>query len=676
MSGGLGPLAETVKPALRVVIDNSGNVDIDIPGDVESRFDDNIAETLAQDKLATIATQLLSDIQFDQQSRRQWLDNWSRGLDLLALELKDPRSDAADSTAPLEGMSSIQAPLLLSEVLRAQATARGELLPSTGPVKVRDDAAIEGADRSFLADALEKDLNVYLTTVCPEYYPDTDRMLFYLAFGGCGFKKVYHCPLRKRPVSESVDPPDLIVNATATDLQNAKRITHVIQMRQSVVKRLMQNGTYRDVPLTQPVTELNEAQKKEKEMAGIDVSSSSPDDANRTLYEVCCELDLDEGPDGLPLPYRVTLDKDARQILEIRRHWREGDELYQARQLYVRFPYIDAINIYGIGLLNLLGNTTQALTAAEREVLDSGMFASFPGFLYGDNVSRQDTNEMRIPPGGGRRINTGGRPISESVMKLPYNGPSSVLVQFAQWLTETAKALAGSAEIPVGEGQANVPVGTMLAMVEQATIPVSAVHKRLHAAQAEEFALLRDLLREDPDAFWSHGHSVYQWDKQLFVTAINAFELSPVADPNEPTRTHRLMKAQAIKMLSMQSPELYDVKAVDDYVLRLIGVSNPQIFFRPPMPMPNPAEMMMEQKMKEAQLDAQTRIHLGMIKLSEAKMKARVQLSMLEAKQAESKAKLGFEEKKLGAEMTTEAAKGLGETQAELQAQTASGGDK
>lgn len=628
-------------------------------------FGENLAVTLPADRISEVANTLLQDIQSDVQSRQAWLDTRTQGLSLLGLELEEPRGDIGASTAPLEGMSTVKAPLLLGEVLRAQATARGELLPADGPVKVVNVSTDEGVDVDELAEALEKDLNTYLTRTCTEYYPDTDRMLFYTVFGGSGFKKLFHCPLRKRVVSESVDAADLIVNAGTTDLRNARRITHVVRMRESMVKRMMLVGAYKDVPLGYAFEEPDAAASRKAQIEGVDDRSQQPQDQRRTIYEVCCEWDFGEGPDGMPLPYKITLDKDARLILEIRRNWREGDELYMPRMMYVRYPYVDAMGFYCLGLLHLLGNTSKALTAAWREMLDAGMFACFPGFLYGDSVARQETNEFRIPPGGGMKLQVGNRDIRQVVMPLPYQPPSPVTLQFAQSIMEASRGLAGAAEIQVGEGHQNAPVGTTLAMLEQATKVMSAVHKRLHAAQAEEFRILAELLREDPESLWRSNPRMFTIrDREKFIQALDAVELVPRADPNNPTHTHRLLKAMAVKMLQQQGGPLYDPVAVDSHILRLIGFTDPQELFAktppPPMP-PNPAVMMAQAKMQDTQVRAQQHAQDVQAKLAETKMKAQQDAADRQAKQQIESEKLGVERQKIGAEMTLEALRGHAE---------------
>ncbi|MCB8880116.1 hypothetical protein ACELLULO517_07705 [Acidisoma cellulosilytica] len=690
MSASLGDLvpvidiqgdAGSVKPEVRragglTLVSNDGDVEINIGpeeddgSDSSSDFGENLAETLNHGMLQRVANELLTDIDADDRSRTGWLDTRNEGLSLLGLEIQAPGSSAATGGAPLEGMSKVVSPLLLGEVLKAQATARGELLPSDGPVRVIDESTYGTGERDEIADALEKDMNTYLTRVATEYYPDTDRMLFYTAFGGSGFKKIFNCPLRRRPVSESVDAADLIVNAGATDLANARRVTHRIPMRESMVKRMQLVGAYRDIPLGQANYMASQVQERQAQIEGVDPVSQQPHDQNRTIFETCCELDLGEGPDDMPLPYRVTLDKDSSQILEVRRNWREDDDLYIAKKMYVRYPYIDAIGIYGIGLLHLLGNTSKAMTAATRELLDAGMFACFPGFLYGENASRQTTMDIRVAPGTGVKIETGGGNINEQVMALPYKEPSPVLMQLVQALGSSSKELAGSAELPVGQSQANMPVGTIMAILDQATKPMSAVHKRLHAAQAEEFQMLVDLFREDPEAFWQHGQrGIYEWDKETFIQALDTFELAPVSDPNDPTRTHRLMKAQALKTLAQMNPSGYDMNAIDSHILRMLGFSNPQQFFaKPGPPPPNPALLTLQLKQQELQQKAQIAEQANATKLQETQMRAQEAAADRASEERIEAQHMQTDRMRLGAELATDGIGGLHKT-AEVRAQ-------
>lgn len=613
----------------------------------------NLATLISPGERDRISSVLLEAIQADELTMRDWLDNRSEGIDLLGFKLEKPRSDSG--TGPVPGMSTVRNPALAEAVVRFQSNASAELFPAEGPVKVRDDtppppesAAMDQrrqqpmgapagtpmpATSADLAEALEKGMNYHLTVTDKGYRPDSVRMLFWVGYGGCGFKKVYNDPLRRMPLSRSVDAADIIISNFANDIDDAGRLTHRIMMRQSTLRRMQIAGVYRDIELgSMPVETFTSYDEKKAEVQGFQVRNKRPEDQDHTIYECYCELDIqgfehkdeDGKVTGLNLPYRVTIEKDSREVLEIRRNWKEEDPNCIAKRVFVKYPFIPAFGFHDIGLLHLLGNSTRALTAAWRESLDAGMYASFPGFLYSDLVSRQDSNEFRIAPGSGARIKTGGRPIGDVVMPLPYKDPSTGLMMLTKEIQENAQRLGGTAELQVAEGRQDAPVGTTLAMIEQATKMLAAVHINLHAAQMEEFQLLRDCFREDPEAFWRFDTraSRKQWEIDEFLAALNACDLVPAADPNTPSRMHRIMKAMAIKQLQAASPTLYDATAVDAYVLRIVGVSDPYTLFasvaaqaaaaqQPQGPPPDPA------KMAEIQLKGQQQQNENSARLAE-----------------------------------------------------------
>ncbi len=596
------------------------------------KFDGNLAKRIDEGDLGSIATDLLEGIQRDDDSRREWLDTRALGITLLGSKLEKPRSDTGLSGAPLEGMSTVRHPLLMEASVSFQAQARGNLLPSSGPVKVRNDsppppvappaalpptdnkalpmtpapgpsnAATDIADslagKDILSQALEKDMNHYLTSVATEYVPDTDRMLFLVGLGGDGFKKVFNCPIRRRPVSESVDAEDLIISNHNTDLQNCGRVTHRIFMRKAVLRRMQILGVYLDIEIpTPPVPQKTAVDKKKEEIEGINTSYNRPQDNDHEIYECYCELDLDEfAPKnfkgkGVPLPYRVTIEKESKKILDLRRNWREDDEQCLAKQFFVQFPFIRGLGFYGWGFIHLLGNTTNALTAAWREMLDAGMFNCFPGFLYAKGVGRQNTNQFRVPPGGGVGIDVGAQQrLQDAVMPLPYKEPGPSFTAFITHVEERGSKLAATGDISVGEGKQDAPVGTTLALIEQASKVIDSAHKRLHASQAEEFKLLKERFQEDPEAFWRHNKSpTIQWKKDQFIEALQHNELVPVADPNNPTSLHRIAKAMAIKQLQQGNPALYDAQAVDMRIMRIVDIDPSGLFAaRPAAPPPDP----------------------------------------------------------------------------------------
>ncbi len=574
----------------------------------------NLVDEIDPGELQMIASDLLRGIDDDIESRNDWIEDRAQGLKLLGLKIEIPGLNGGADGAPVEGMSKVRHPLLLEAVLRFQANARSELLPTDGPVKIRNDAVASTLEQDSMATALQKDFNHYLTSIAKEYYPDTDRMLFMLGFGGTSFKKVYFCPLRGRPVSESVDADDLIVNQAATDLSNAKRITHRTFLRPSTVKRLQILGVYRDVDLSTPRDyTVDSVQREKSAQQGISATATNPDDRDREIYECYCELDISgfehkyKGKEtGLEIPYRVTIDVSTREVLSIvRNHDEDEGDLPTARDAFVKYTFVPGMGFYDIGLLHILGNTTNAVTAAWREMLDAGMFANFPGFLMADTGARQNTNIFRVPPGGAALVKTGGMPLNQAIMPLPYKEPGQALMNLVSAMVETGQRVGGTSEVMVGEGRADAPVGTTLAMIEQAKMILNSVHKRLHTAQAEEFALLKRCFREHPESFWVRiKKPSTQWNEQVLIQALDDCDLVPQADPNTASHTQRVMKIMALKQLQQANPGLYDPIAIDMAALRAMGWSNPEQFMAPISAQGKmPPEM--EQKIAELQIKKQ-----------------------------------------------------------------------
>ena len=617
-------------------------------------FDENLAEALNDSELSAVAEKLLLGIEQDIQSRSEWMENVSNGISLLGLQVKNPKGAAASGATPAEGISTVDHPLLLEAVLRFQANARGELLPTDGPVKIRNDG--EGnalADK--LASALEKDMNHFLTKVATEYYPDTDRMLLLLGFCGISFKKGYHDPIKRRPVIASIDAKDLIVSNAARDIDGAGRVTHRIMMGPATMRRMQLLGAYRDIPLPTPGTPAirNPVDTKIDQVQGIAPPTYvEPADQERELYECYCEIEvpgfehrLNGKETGLPLPYKVTIDRDSRKILEVRRNWEKDDPFCMPRNRIIAYIFIPGLGFYGIGLLNVLGNATKAVTAAWRLMIDAGMFANFPGFLYLKSLAKQLTNQFRIPPGGGMPIDTVGNDIRASVMPLPYKDPSAVFIQLIDNIATTAQRVGGTAELQVGEGKQDAPVGTTLALIEQATKLMSAVHKRLHQAQGTEFDMLKSLLMEDPEALWRHNkkskvlklltqqagpqdqaivadeEAAEERHRELFLAALSDVELIPRADPNTSSQTERYLKVVAMRQMAQTNPNI-DLNAVDQRAFQVMGIDDAQSLFKPPPPpgsQPPPPESILAQASQTA---AQARLMDAQTKLQTAQMKA------------------------------------------------------
>ena len=579
----------------------------------------NLAEDIEENESSRIADELIRGISSDLTSREEWIQERAQGIKLLGLKIELPGLQGTPDGAPVEGMSKVRHPLLLEAVLRFQANARSELLPTDGPVKIRDDSTNGSASRDHMADALEKDMNHYLTAVAKEYYPDTDKMLLLLGFGGTAFKKVYYCPLRNRPVSESIDADDLIVNNSATDLDSARRITHRIYMRPSVVKRMQIIGAYRDIELSHAhARELDAVQLEKNAQQGIQQESFTPEDRDREIYECYCELDvkgfehkMDGEITGLEVPYRVTIDVSSKQILSLVRNYDEDTkDLPEARKNFVKYTFVPGFGFYDIGLLHILGNTTNAVTAAWRELLDAGMYANFPGFLYAKTSGRQNSNIFRVPPGGGAQIDTSGLPINQAVMPLPYKEPSAALAGLVETMSQYGQRLGGTSEVAVGEGRQDAPVGTTIALLEQSIKVINSVHKRMHSSQADEFQLLAQCFKENPESFWQRNKKPnIPWDEQQFLAALNDFDMVPQADPNTSSNSQRILKAAALMQMAQTDPTGFNLPAVRKEALTTIGWDNPEQFLAPNAPpQPSPQDQAAQTAAQATMLTAQAKM--------------------------------------------------------------------
>jgi len=356
--------------------------------DGTEKWFDNLVDKIDGIKLSILTNELIEGIKADDQSRQSWLTDTTNGLTIMALKLEMPDTSSSP-TGDGPQLSKVRNPLLADSVFKGWANAEAELLPANGPVKVKSDGR-ETNQEDQDSDIYERAMNRFFTKTATEYYPETSHMLLWgTYFKGSGFKKVYRCPLRRRPVAEKVDAKNLIVSDTSTDLRSCGRITHEIPMRPSVFKRMALAAGYKKEGVTPPNPTPNQVDEKIASIQGTSAIPDRPEDKPYTIWETQCELDLDEfipagsqfKGEGIPLPYLVTIDKDSEVILAIRRDWSEEDEHSTRQRMYVRYPYIPGPGFYGTGMLNLIGNGSMAMTAAWRLALDSGMYASHPSGL-------------------------------------------------------------------------------------------------------------------------------------------------------------------------------------------------------------------------------------------------------------------------------------------------------
>lgn len=625
------------------------------------KFDENLAEALGESYLGTLADELLRAIEEDERSRQDWLEERAEGVKLLALKIEKPSSSGSGSAAGVDNTSRSRNTLLLEACLRFQATASGELLPTDGPVKVENKLSRDTMEGDDLAQLLEDDFNFYLTDTASEYVPDTERMLLWVAAGGSGFKKVYRCPIRRRPVSESVDAANICVSNAATDLANADRVTFTSPMRQSVMKRMQHLGVYRDAALGYPtMPSLNSVDEQKAEITGVTVSNR-PEDIPYTILECYAQIEVegdehieDKKLTGLPRPYKVTIEKDSRTILEIRRNWRQDDEMEKRREVFVKFPFVPGFGFYDIGLFQIAGNPTVAATALLRIMIDSGIYANFPGGLVAKGTNRQNTTDLSPPPGGFAPVDVSSNPdgdIRKAVMPLPYKMFDSALFQLYEEVVSSGQRVAGIPDMAVGEGKQDAPVGTTIALIEQAIKVTDSVHKRLHTAQGREFQLLRDLFREHPEDFWRFNQDRdSNWDKEKLLKALNDYNLVPRADPNTSTHIQRILRAQAVYQMAKADPGNFQIMQVYDYVLRTIGVQNPQSILSvnpggaPPDPKALAAQASAEAaktKAGAAMLDATTKAKTAQADLAQKSQESQndVEIQRMESADAQLRAK-------------------------------------
>lgn len=664
-----------------LVYNDDGSVTVAEPEPKVSKgsknFDANLAEYTDETDLASLASNLLEAIAQDKQSRVEWEETVARGIDLLGLKIEAPSSEVTGGGAIAKAKST----LLLEAVLRYQSNFNAEMLPADGPVKVRDDeveapaqpsldpddigmmghnggpplnegpggmGAISpgaqsgpqppmggvaptpgAASHSDLAQAFEKDFNYFLTVGDPSYYPDTDRMSFSQALVGCAFKKVYRDPIENQPRSRFVMAQHIIVDNGASSLHDAKRITHEIQnMSARTIKQMMLAGVYRDVDLSTPFADMKgPVDTKIAETEGRLPRIQRPEDLDYDIEECYCYLNLKgfEHKKELPLPYRVTLERDSQQVLEIRRDWRKGDKNFKRRRHLVKYSLFPGLGFYDYGYVHLLGNTTRILSAIESMMVDQGMFANFPGGLIDKMAARQETNQFRPGPGGFKPIDTGGRPISQVVMAMPYRDVSTNLMTLAKGIDGDARKLGSIAELPIGEGRADVPVGTVLALLENSKVLISAVHRRNFASQHEEFELLKELFAEDPEALNKIARNPSrQWET---AEEFQDVDLIPMADPNTSSNVERIGRATALVQIAQQTPPgVLNTQEILRRTFKVMGLENIDALFAPP-PAPGsqpPPPHVVDAQAKQAQLaqKAQSDQMDGKIKLQIASMES------------------------------------------------------
>ena len=473
-----------------------GGMEIEIDPDEEDEddFGKNLAEEIDEDSLAKLADELLEDYESDLSARRDWLDTYVDGLDLLGLKLED-RSE------PWEGACNVFHPLMTETLVKFQAETMTETFPAAGPVKTQIIGDLT-EEKEEAAKRVQDDMNYQLTQKMVEYRPEHERMLWGLGLAGNAFKKVYFDPSLNRQVSMYIPAEDLVVPYGASDLESAERVTHVMRKTANELRKLQVAGFYRDVDLGEPSHDLEEVEKKIAEKMGFNATT----DNRFKLLEMHVDLDLegyeDEDKDGektgIALPYVVTIERSTQEILAIRRNWNPEDDTKQKRQHFVHYGYVPGFGFYCFGLIHLIGAFAKSGTMLLRQLVDAGTLSNLPGGFKTRGL-RIKGDETPIAPAEFRDVDVPSGTIRDNIMALPYKEPSQVLNQLMNQIIDEGRRFASAADLKVSDMSANAPVGTTLAILERTLKVMSAVQARIHYAMKQEFKLLKGIIRDFTD---------------------------------------------------------------------------------------------------------------------------------------------------------------------------------
>ena len=529
----------------------------DMPDQATVKFGENLADSLEDRELYTIATELVSSYEDDLDSRDDWFQTYTEGLDLLGIN-SDSRSQ------PFIGASGVHHPILAEAVTQFQAQAYKELLPAGGPVDTEvlgmsDDAKLEKANR------VKNFMNYQITYKMEEYDPEMDQLLFYLPLSGSAFKKVYYDPAVGRAVARFVKSEDLVVPYYAVDLLTSPRITHVIHMTENELRKLQRSGFYRDVEMSSPESsaEATKVAAKIDELQGLTRTIS---DEEFTLLEMHVNLDVEGYADtdengeetGIGLPYIVTICKDNNEILAIRPNYDEKDPMRKKIEYFTHYKFLPGLGFYGFGLIHMMGGLTKSVTAILRQLIDAGTLANLPaGFKSrGLNIQKHDDP---LQPGEWRDVDAPGGRLQDAFLPLPYKEPSATLTTLLGALVDSGKRFAATVENPTGDGNSEAPVGTTVALLEKGQKVMSAIHKRLHYAQRTEFKILKRVFGEflPPDYPYQVQGASQNVFKQDFDSSVDVI---PVSDPNIFSMTQRITLAQTQLQMAQAAPELHNLR--------------------------------------------------------------------------------------------------------------------
>ena len=554
---------------------DDGGVEIDFDPEVErledAPFDANLALYMDDMDLNTLGETLLSGVEEDRQSRGDWEATMSEGIKLMGLKIED-------RTMPFKGACGVYDPLMAEAVVRWQAVAAGELLPASGPVKTQV-VGVANEQLEAQASRVQQFMNLYLTELAPEFYEEFDQMLFWLPLVGSTFKKTYQDRLLGRPVSRFVLPDNFVVSYGTSDLATSPRFCHITPMTRRNFRLAQLAGVYRDIDLGDPQADDSSQTPIQAEVDGVQgVEPGAEGTEEYRIYEVYADLNLVgyENEDGIPLPYVVTIEEGTRKVLSVYRNYDEVDPTYQRKDMFTHYKFMPGVGFYGLGYAHLLGNSAKTATSIRRQLIDAGTLNNFPGGLRVKGMRLEDNN-IGIGPTEFREIDTGGLPIQNAIMTMPYKEPSQVSLALLKETYEAARNLANTTEIAVGEGRQDAPVGTTVALMEAATRLQSATLKRCHRAFSRELKLIANLfgkyLPDEPYPFPVRGGMAAIMREDF----ANNIDVIPVSDPNISSSAQRMMRAEALLRFATQQPDQHNLREAYRQMYVEMGVAPEKI---------------------------------------------------------------------------------------------------
>ena len=565
---GLDALTEE-EPILELEIEDLEDLEDEAEETRQEEFDENLAEYISSKELATLAGDLMGDFDDDISARKDWIQTYVDGLELLGMKIEE-------RTEPWEGACGVYHPLLSEALVKFQAETIMETFPAQGPVKT----LIIGKETPEIKDAakrVEANMNYELTDVMQEFRPEHERMIWGLGLAGNAFKKVYYDPALERQVSMFIPAEDIVVPYGASSLEQSPRITHVMRKTENEVTRLMYAGFYRDIDLGEPANTLDEVEKKIAEKMGFRATS----DDRYKLLEMHVDLDLpgyedkdDEGNfTGIALPYVVTIEKGSMEVLSIRRNWRPEDEKKAKRQHFVHYGYVPGFGFYCFGLIHLVGAFAKSGTSLIRQLVDAGTLSNLPGGFKARGL-RIKGDDTPISPGEFRDVDVPAGTIKDNLMTLPYKEPSQVLYSLFNTIVEEGRRFASSADMQISDMSAQAPVGTTLAILERTLKVMSAVQARIHYSMKQELKLLKEIIRDytDPD----YTYDPEEGNRACKKSDYDHVDVIPVSDPNAATMAQKIVQYQAVLQLAQQAPQIYNMPVLHRQMLDVLGIRNAQ----------------------------------------------------------------------------------------------------